>query len=232
VAEDKPSTPEQQLLKLIEGQGQPGKDPASPASKPKGPAMSLDQHIDRWLGMMLGKLSFLQRSGKSLTRRRKMPTDIASINRAMLVVTALFLLYVVWDGVLSSNRLRRMPNFVPPMDMKVPFLKDVIEPLKETSYYLQKVTSRNIFREGRREAKAVADGPAVDPDAEANAAIQGLSLVGISWSSNPDAIIEDKANQRTFFVKRGQMVGDVVKVEAIFKDHVVLSYEDKEFELR
>jgi hypothetical protein len=139
----------------------------------------------------------------------------------------------VWDGMLSSQRLRRPPNFVPPMDMKVPFLKDTIEPLKEMSFYLQKVTSRNIFREGRREAKAaVSDGPAVDPDAEANAAIQGLSLVGISWSSNPDAIIEDKANSRTFFVKRGQMVGDVVKVEAIFKDHVVLSYEDKEFELR
>jgi type II secretory pathway component PulC len=63
-------------------------------------------------------------------------------------------------------------------------------------------------------------------------AIQNLALVGISWSSNPDAIVEDKSQQRTYFVKRGQMVGENVKVEAIFKDHVVVSFEDKEYELR
>ena len=44
-------------------------------------------------------------------------------------------------------------------------------------------------------------------------------------------MIEDKQSVKTFFVKRGQMIGPV-KVEAIFKDKVVLSYEGEEIELR
>ena len=68
--------------------------------------------------------------------------------------------------------------------------------------------------------------------AETAEAVKSLALVGISWSKDPDAIIEDKAHQRTFFVKRGQMVGDNIKVEAVFKDHVVLSLDGQEFELR
>ena len=45
-------------------------------------------------------------------------------------------------------------------------------------------------------------------------------------------IIEDKAIQKTYFVKRGQTVGNNVKVEAVFKDKVVLSFDGQEFELR
>ena len=57
-------------------------------------------------------------------------------------------------------------------------------------------------------------------------ATESLKLVGISWSDNPDAIIEDTKDTKTFFVKIGQKIGDV-KVQAIFKDKVVLSYQGK-----
>ena len=233
MAENKPSTPEQQLLKLIEESARTGKDAAAaPPAKPKAPGFSLERAMDQAVGRFLGKLSFLKRGGqKSLTRRRRASWDITSVNRLMLLGVAAMAAYVVFDFAASAANLRRPPNFVPPKDISVPFAKETIEPLKEVSYYLQKASSRNIFKEGRRpEAKQEKSGPAVAD--ESAAVIQGFSLVGISWSSSPDAIIEDKAHQRTFFVKRGQMVGDAVKIEAIFKDHVVLSYEDKEFELR
>jgi hypothetical protein len=83
----------------------------------------------------------------------------------------------------------------------------------------------------RKEQKPVEQAPEAQPAQDAEA-VQSLALVGISWSSNPDAIIEDKARQRTYFVKRGQEVGEGVKVEAIFKDHVVVTFEDREYELR
>ena len=62
-------------------------------------------------------------------------------------------------------------------------------------------------------------------------ATETLKLVGISWSNDPDAIIEDTKDTKTFFVKTGQKIGEV-KVQAIFKDKVVLSYQGEETELK
>jgi hypothetical protein len=44
-------------------------------------------------------------------------------------------------------------------------------------------------------------------------------------------MIEDTKALRTFFVKRGEMAGEA-KVQAIFKDKVVLSVGTEEFELK
>ena len=224
MAEDKPSTPEQQLLKLIEEKGQSGKGPAAPPAA-KGSLKKLP-------GAFLGRLSFIRRSGKKRsTAGHPVSVDIADVNKILYAAVGCLFVYVVFDAVASAAHLRQPPNFVPPKDMKVAFTKDTIAPLQETSYYLQKVSSRDIFREGKKEA-APEVKPAENAVVEPSEAIKNLALVGISWSANPDAIIEDKAHQRTFFVKRGQMVGEDVKVEAIFKDHVVVTYEDHEYELR
>ena len=60
---------------------------------------------------------------------------------------------------------------------------------------------------------------------------QHLRLAGISWSDDPDAMIEDTRTKRTLFVKRGGMIGKI-KVQAIFKDKVVLFYDGEEIELK
>ena len=44
-------------------------------------------------------------------------------------------------------------------------------------------------------------------------------------------MVEDTKSYKTFFVKRGDLIGEV-KVEAIFKDKIILSYEGDEVELR
>ena len=61
--------------------------------------------------------------------------------------------------------------------------------------------------------------------------ISHLKLVGISWSNNPDAMVEDTKALKTFFIKRGDMIGKF-RVEAIFKDKIILSFEGEEVELR
>ena len=224
MAEDKPSTPEQQLLKLIEESNKGGK--ATP------PPSAAKASLKKLPGSFLGRLSFIRRSGKKRpASARKMTLDIADVNKLLSVAVACLFVYVVFDAVASAANLRRPPNFVPPKDMKAAYKKSTIEPLQETSYYLQKVSSRDIFKEGKK-TEVVEPRPDQNAVVEPSEAIKNLALVGISWSSNPDAIVEDKAHQRTFFVKRGQMVGEDVKVEAIFKDHVVVTYEDHEYELR
>ncbi len=228
MAENKPATPEQQLLKLIEGQGKPGAVGASGASpatkKPKGRGVSL--------AAVLGALSFWKRRAKKKSFGRRSPFSIGEMNKALVAASLVLFVYVMFDAVASARNLQKPPNFAPTKDRVTKSAKETLGPLAETSYYLQKVSARDIFREGKKPPAPVEATPEAVNMTETSEVVQGLALVGISWSSNPDAIIEDKSKQRTYFVKRGQDVGDGIKVEAIFKDHVVVTFEDREYELR
>lgn len=232
MAEDQSLTPEQQLLKLIEEQNKAGAkaQPVSSrsAAAPRKPAKF---SLSNFAGAATGMFSFWKRKAKKKSYTKKASFGLAEANKVLVVAVALLLVYVVFDAVASARNLQRPPNFVPPKDLRSTAKVDAVQPLEETSYYLQKISSRDIFKEGRKEEVVVETAPA-KPVEEAAEAVQNLALVGISWSSNPDAIIEDKSSQRTYFVKRGQMAGEAVKVEAIFKDHVVVTFEDKEYELR
>lgn len=226
MAEDKQTTPEQQLLKLIEGKPKPG---GSGKARAKGVSLS---SVSKFPGALLGWFAFWKRSAKKRSYGGRPSFGLAGVNRVLILMTAILAVYVVFDAVASARNLGRTPNFAPPKDLRAALQKETIVPLEETSYYLQKVSARDIFREGGEKEVREAEEPVGAVSSETAEAIQSLALVGISWSSNPDAIIEDKGHQRTYFVKRGQMVGENVKVEAIFKDHVVVTYEDREYELR
>ena len=233
MADDKPVTPEQQLLKLIEESNKAPKGPGAgtPArGAAKGPG---GFSLAKIPGLLAGRLSFLKRTAakRGGAGGPKMPADITGVNRVFAAAVGCLLIYVLFDAGASARNLQRPPNFAPAKDLRTKFELQPVEPLKESSYYLQKVSSRDIFREGRK-AEPAPQAPVQSAVVETAEAIKNLALVGISWSQNPDAIIEDKAHQRTFFVKRGQLVGDNVKVEAIFKDHVVVTFEDHEYELR
>ena len=233
MADDKSITPEQQLLKLIEESNKATKSPSSEGAVGKAPKkISGGFSLAKIPGAVAGRLAFLKRNAaKQGKGGHKMSVSITGINKFLTVAVACLLVYVVFDAAASARNLQRPPNFVPPKDLMMPFKVENIEPLKESTYYLQKVSSRDIFREGKKVETVKQEAPQ-NTIVETAEAIKNLALVGISWSKNPDAIIEDKAHQRTFFVKRGQMVGDDVKVEAIFKDHVIVTFEDHEYELR
>ena len=95
--------------------------------------------------------------------------------------------------------------------------------------YLAKVKKRNIFEMGAaKKAVSLIDA---GPSSKAVEATQNLRLVGISWSDSPDAMIEDIKALKTFFVKKGQMIGEV-QVEAITKEKVILRYGEEQVDLK
>jgi len=102
--------------------------------------------------------------------------------------------------------------------------------LKAGTYYLGKARARDIF-------KMVLTSEAEEPQeteitvSKILEASQNLKLVGISWSEDPDVIIEDTNQERAYFLKRGQKINDLT-VKAIFKDKVILSYNDEEVEIK
>lgn len=226
MAENGTPTPEQQLLKLIEGKG--GAAPAG-AAKPGG--RSAAPSLAGLRGMLAGRLSFWKRSrGKS---GKGSVLDLTALNRLLALTAAALLAYVTFDAAAAAMSLRTPPN-ISIVERKGAGGQNApreVMPLKESSFYLERVEARDIFKEGPRERP---QEPIVQQVATADtpAAASQFSLVGISWSADPDVIIENKAEARTYFVKRGQPVGGGVKVEAVFKDHVVLSRDGQEFEIR
>ena len=58
-----------------------------------------------------------------------------------------------------------------------------------------------------------------------------LKLVGVDWSSDPVALIEDSRSGKTYFAKKNDSVNDA-KVKQIMKDKVVIQYHHQTVELK
>ena len=219
-------TPERDLLKIIESKEVEGRA-ASQGSLRKG--LSLFS-----LGALKGRLSFFK---GSLLRvfSGGVALEISSINRILFIVVLAMLIFMSFDFFNSMMNLNEDVDRAFQIDRETSvFSSQELSPLKSSSFYLEKARKRDIFKmvsqtvkeEEEEEAKATQEAGKGIKKMTAN-----LSLVGISWSEDPDAMIEDKKTNRTHFVKRGDSIGDVV-VSGIFKDRVVLSYNGEEVELK
>ncbi len=230
MATERSITPEKQLLRLIEENK--GKNPAAvQAQALRRRGMGIVS-LGAWLGRFSFSKDWFRRRIESL---RGQPLDIKSVNRILLLCAGVFILYFLASTTTALTRLSAPPDLEAPASegssinlMERVFLK------KAVSYYLEKIGQRDIFKMGAVQKITGADGVQTEMKVTSSRildATETLKLVGISWSDNPDAIIEDTRDTKTFFVKTGQKIGDV-KVQAIFKDKVVLSYQGEETELK
>jgi hypothetical protein len=224
MAQERPLTPEKQLLKFIE----------SPKLNKTGlQAQAIRRHSLSFLdfGAWLGRIAFLKleferwRKGFSLAK-----LDVKVANRFLGLMIAVLAVYFLSSFSLSIINLGKTPNLeTKVLEGKVASVSPDSSGFKKAvSYYLDKVRERDIFTVGPK-TDAKLGKPA--PSAKDLEVAQNFKLVGISWSNDPDAMIEDSKALKTFFVKRGEMVGEA-KVQAIFKDKVILSYNGQEIELK
>jgi hypothetical protein len=219
-----PLTPEKQLLKLIEG-GTPQSSLKTAAIKHRG--LSIFS-----LGAWTGRFSFFKdRFKKQFKDTGFGQFEVRLINRVLGTLVFILALYFIISLPFSVRASKKMVN----LQLKAQDASRSIDgkdaPVLKTaeSYYLEKVRIRDIFKIGKKIASS--EGVAKAPSAKLTEATQTMKLVGISWSDDPDAMIEDSKAQKTFFVKRGQSIGNV-KVQAILKDKVILSMDGEEIELK
>ncbi|MFA7001491.1 MAG: type II secretion system protein N, partial [Candidatus Omnitrophota bacterium] len=152
-----------------------------------------------------------------------------------LIFMAGYTAYSLWD---MTTGIRKASNLILNPDRSVAEPKEPEIRLQDVAFYLEKIRSRNIFNAAPPEAKPERkkeDGEPVTDEkplqAQDDEATKNFSLVGIAWSDDPEAMIEDKAASRTLFVRRGQSLPNGVRVVTIFKEKIILSYKGKEFEL-
>jgi len=153
--------------------------------------------------------------------------DIKIINSFMVVCVFILAFYFVNNIFRSFKRINNL-EFRVSNELRQTQGAKQISQLKEIPYYLEKIGNRDIFKMGPKELTPDINEVISSKAAEATA---NLKLVGIAWSDDPDAIIEDTKQMRTFFVKKGQMIGEI-KVESISKDKVVLRYGEELIDLR
>lgn len=226
MAQERPVTPERQLLRLIEdpkGQKKPGV--TGHAVKRKN--LSLFS-----VGAWLGRLSFFKGRFKQWSKvARPKQLDLKHINGILAVCVFILALYFIYGFTMSMLNLGKKPDLGLKIEKAEGALTTpTVTSLKSSvSYYLESVRRRSIFE--MREKAPTEEISVVRDKSKILKATEHLKLVGISWSSDPVAMIEDKRIPKTFFSKRGGMVGDV-KVQAIYKDKVILSFGGEETELK
>jgi len=224
MADSNQPTPERELLKLIEAK----KEPASLVNKGymrKG--LSLFS-----LGAIRGRFSFLRARFRRILSG-DFSLDIRGINRFLTVVSLAMFFLLIFHFVNSIVGIEEQVEASFKVDEKTHEFKfQEVSALKKPSYYLEKARKRDIFAM-TKEMPRIERGPekTVPAIKEVAKKTEGFKLVGISWSDEPDAMIEDSKSKKTFFVKIGDLINDV-KVESISKDKVILSYEGEEVELK
>jgi hypothetical protein len=228
MAQERFITPEKQLLKLIEDHKKDGA--STRAIKYKRNSLF---SFSAWLG----RISFFRNKlSGSIDRRDLRKLDVKAINGLLFFSIVILAAYFIFSFSVSMVNMKKSwdskfkvassGNQSEDNSEKGSFLK------KSESAYLEKAGQRDIFKIGAKNVVSNAETVLKEASTNAIEETKHLKLVGISWSSDPDAMVEDTKAVRTFFVKRGQTLGPDIKVEAILKDKVIISYKGEEVELR
>ena len=224
MAEERALTPERELLRLIE---EPGVKEKIPRAKIRRKIFSLFSPI-----AFKARLSFLKTKFKgNFDLQRFIHLEIRVINRFLEITIFILIFYLVGNLTIAIINLDKKSGLG--LEIKRTLTPSVFQqtsPLKIAAYYLEKARARDIFKMG---LSGVADAKQIPkmPVSKIVEVSKNLKLVGISWSQDPDVIIEDTRAGRAYFLKRGQVINDF-KVKAIFKDKVILRYQEEEIELR
>lgn len=226
---DREPSPEKRLLKIIEGQED--KPPAA------GPIKEVRNKYFS-LGSLKARLSFLKGNfKKGFTRSTGSVFELKTINFVLkicifLAVVALGISLNMEITDLKNKGLLKRAEFTSANVGEIDAIASLLEP---KDYYLDKVGKRDLFsladEMARKKEAAFKEQAKQDRLSPIQEVTEGFKLVGISWSDKPDAIIEDTRLQKTYFVQRGHMINDV-KIQAIFRDKIILRYGTEEIELR
>lgn len=203
------SSPEERLLNLIKSKR---KSKASPENKNIGIAMPSESPISNVAKENITSSAFLEFD--NIMRLE----NIKRLNLILFIVLILIILYFLIDiFIIPSKELTLLEEDFE----KEPKVIEEIE-IKPYSYY-SKGLQKEVFKQ------LVKEGPKISvPSIPVEELMGNLSLLGIVSGENPQAIIEDKKQRKTFFLRQGQSAGGIF-LKRIEDGTATVVYKGEEF---
>lgn len=205
-------TPEEKLLKLIEG----------PASDLKGMRAAKKRFKFNVL-----KSSIKQVFTSAKAKFKSYLFNIKFINQVLMGVSLVLSIYLIFDFIKGKPNLNQVYAYSQQVS-RAPKIKpaDLEGKILNLSDILSQIDKRDIFHfiPIKKEEK-------VPPAKEVfNSLVSNLKLVGIIWGKSPQAMIEDKKENKTWLINPGDKIGEII-VRQILRDRVILSYQEYDMEL-
>lgn len=212
-------TSDERLLKLIEGSGEPKHPGAMTAGIRKLPGHPLSV-----------KLNFLELKSKF----KVLKINLLILNKGLIglaILLTLVFLYILISGsiISKSNSI----SFAPRDGSAIIKL---ISAGEAQGLMRKNITNQNITRDfflpfgEKRSVPAQEEGPDITEE------VKTLKLVGIIWSRNPEVMIENSKDSRTYTLKKGESLSDKFKIKEISRTSAILVVTtpagSKEYELR
>jgi len=217
-------TPEEQLLKIIEG-------PKSGGSASSEGQAKVATRPSPWgaLRQLFASLGAKKKTAPQL--------DLDLINRLVALGVVLLLVYITIDlvmiqkgkGRFDPSIFKETPSKESSTTEGIPLLEEPATPLEE---YLKPFTQRNPFtgEGGNPRVEQEKEKPTVSAREKLEGMVTPYVVVGIQKGTIPIAMIEDTVRKRTYFVREGEKVGEL-HVNGITETGVLFGYEGEEIEI-
>jgi len=212
-------TSDERLLKLIEGTGEP--------KRPGGAVLGVRNPAAHPLSV---KLNFLELKSKFKVLKVNLPILNKGLFGLAILLTLVFL-YIFISGLLTSKS-----NSVAFAPKDTSSIIKLITAGEAQGLMRKNISNQNIKRDfflpfGEKEdIHTPEEGPDITEE------VKALKLVGIIWSQNPEVMIENSKDSRTYTLKKGEALSDQFKIKDISRSSAILLVTTpsgtKEYELR
>ena len=220
MAKNKP-TPEEQLLNLIED----GEGPGSLSLKRKKPSPLSFISLNA-LSAIFARLRLAVKDWLIQLKGGIDEPNLKAWNKVLAVAAVILFVYLSADFTLRRLDIKQFTKKVS-AEKGRSFQQNVTADVRPFLYYLEMVQRRDIFSPVKLIS---AENPADEAKKAMATLMKNLKLVGISWGSEPQVIIEDMKDNKTYFLKTGESVSGF-KIDVILRDKVILEFDGQKMEL-
>jgi hypothetical protein len=211
-------SPEERLFKVI----QETKKPASGGTPPLR-ATKWGSNLKDWIASRLTVFGARNGNKKIVLPIKLHEIDLKKVNRALWFILIFLILLTAYYAFKRPN-LSKVTGAVFGGSYQARGSKPM-DTFKPLAFYAEQARKRDIFHPVTSAIKGIAGSGL-------QALTKDLGLAGIYQPVGKplEAMIEDKAAKKTYFLKTGDEIKGM-KVKAILKDRVILQYGEEEMEL-
>ena len=158
---------------------------------------------------------------------------LQNVNKGLFVIGGLLTVYFLYSFM--SGRVEAKRIILPPPVKNLDFVKFVVGDdgkLVDINAF-QDISKRNMFFPV---GKKPVDPLVAKQKEDIAEVVKPLKLVGVIWSDNPEVMVEDSKENRTYLLKKSDTFGQKFKVKEILRNSVILEISGvegaNEWELR